>query len=48
MNQIQIYTVQTMKWAALAGVYSIILIAGLFASSWLLFQFVLFLGSTLP
>ena len=48
MNAIRIYTVQTMKWTALAGSYSVFLFGGLIAISWLVFQFLVFLVQNLP
>lgn len=48
MNQMRFYTVQAMKWAALAGGYSVFLFGGLIAISWLLFQLLVFLVQRLP
>lgn len=48
MNAIRIYTLQTMKWTALAGSYGLFLSVGLIAISWLLFQFLVFLVKHLP
>ncbi len=48
MRAIRVYTVQTMKWMALAGSYSVFLVVGLVAISWLLFEFLVFLVQHLP
>ncbi len=48
MNAIRFYTVQTIKWTALVGGYSVFLFGGLIAISWLLFQFLVFLVQHLP
>ncbi len=48
MNAIRTYSVQTMKWTALAGSYCAFLFGGLIAISWLLFQFMVFLMAHLP
>ena len=48
MHVIRIYTAQTVKWMALAGGYSVLLVGGLFAISWLLFEFLVLLVQHLP
>jgi hypothetical protein len=48
MNATKHYTVQALKWTAMAGSFSIFLIGGLIAVSWLLFQFLVYLTVHLP
>jgi hypothetical protein len=40
--------VQTLKWSAMAGSFSVLLFGGLIAISWLLFQFLVHLVGYLP
>jgi hypothetical protein len=47
MNATRLYTVQALKWTALAGGYSVFLFAGLIAISWLLFNFLVYLAKHL-
>lgn len=48
MKSTRLYTVQALKWTALAGSYSVFLFGGLIANSWLLFNFLVYLTKHLP
>jgi hypothetical protein len=48
MNAAKLYTVQALKWTAMAGSVSVFLFGGLIAISWLLFQFLVYLTVHLP
>jgi hypothetical protein len=48
MNTVKSYSVQALKWTAMAGSFSVFLFGSLVGISWLLFQFVVYLGTQLP
>lgn len=42
------FAVQTLRWSAMAGSFSLLMVAGIIASSWLMFQSLVFLVKYFP